>query len=735
MTDPTLAEETTQIKGIIHNVTFHNPDNGFCVLKVALPGKKKLFTVIANTTQVTPGESIEAEGFWHTDPQHGLQFKSENNLITPPHSLLGIEKYFASGIIKGIGATYAKKLVERFGEALLNIMDEEPERLKTIPGIGNKRLNIIIKSWEEQKSIRNIIIFLHSHGIGSSRAVRIYKTYGNESIQKIQRNPYCLARDINGIGFQTSDEVATQLGIAPTSLERITAGLEHVLDTFANEGHCAAEKEMWLKSAKDLLNVEPEIIEEGMAQAQALGLIITEDVNNIKYYYKFRIHQAEQIIAKKLISLKKRNCPWTEINTTKAIAWLEHTTAIQLSPSQKDALSKILNSKVSIITGGPGVGKTTLVNSILHILKRKGIKIKLCAPTGRAAKRLTESTGITAKTIHRLLEYQPHVQSFKYNEYQPLTTDLLVVDEASMVDIHLMFSLLVALPAEASLILVGDIDQLPSIGPGAILKDCIMANCFNVVHLTEVFRQAKTSRIIANAHRINEGLMPFLTHEDKQLTDFYFIPEQNEAAIQEKIIHLVAHRIPKRFNLNPIEDIQVLTPMQRSGLGAQSLNIQLQKALNPHFSIAINRFGSTYAVGDKVMQIINNYDKEVYNGDIGFILNIDEIDKILTVQFEQRLINYEFNELDELQLAYACTIHKSQGSEYPAVVIPVTLQHFIMLQRNLLYTGVTRGKALVVLVGQPRALATAINHHQSKERITGLQWRLKCLDNPPKDLF
>lgn len=725
MAVPPNTESVAQLTGTIQRVTFHNADNGFCVLKVAVPGKEMPITVVANSIRVNAGETIQAEGEWYNDPQHGLQFKSQKAEITAPNTLSGIEKYLASGMVKGIGPVYAKNIVKQFGIDVLRIIDKEPEKLKIIPGIGEKRLADIKISWAKQKSIRDIMVFLHSYGIGANRAARIYKTYGDQAIQRIQRNPYCLARDIHGIGFQTADELAMELGVPKTSLERAQAGIEYILQTFANNGHCAAEHDACLKETQQLLGVDPVIITEAMKQAESLGYIVADSINNIPCYYRNGLYQAEVGIAKKLTLLKSIPCPWSTIDTSKAIPWVEAQTNIALSPSQKEAVSQAANSKVTIITGGPGVGKTTIVNSILTILTRKHVTMALCAPTGRAAKRLSESTGLPAKTIHRLLDYQPYLQKFKHDENYPLSIELLVMDEASMVDVNLMFHLLAALPKTASLLLVGDVDQLPSVGPGTVLKDCIASQCFTVVHLTEVFRQAKTSQIIANAHRINTGEMPFFNNNTKELTDFYFIAENNEEAIQQKLIRLVAHHIPKRFGFKPLTDIQVLTPMQRSGLGAHSLNIHLQKALNPHFSVAVTRFGYTYAVGDKVMQVVNNYDKEVYNGDLGFINAIDEIEKTLTLRFDHRLLTYAFNELDELQLAYACTIHKSQGSEYPVVVIPLAMQHFMMLQRNLLYTGVTRGKALVVIIGDPKALRMAVQQQGSDQRLTGLQWRLR----------
>lgn len=717
-----------QLTGTIQRVTFHNVDNGFCVLQVLVSGKRTPVTVIANSVCVNAGEIIHAEGEWHNDPQHGLQFKSHKARIALPNTLAGMEKYLASGMVRGIGPVYAKNIVKQFGIEVLHVMDEDPEKLKIIPGIGEKRLACIKASWVKQKKVRDIMVFLHSYGIGTGRAVRIYKTYGDEAVERIQQNPYCLARDIHGIGFQIADTLAMALGIPKTSSERAQAGIEYILQDFANKGHCAAEQEACLQETQQLLAVDRSTVMEAMKQVQASGHVIADCINNIPCYYRNALYQAEVGVVKKLRLLKNAACPWSAIDTSKAIPWVETQTATQLSPSQKEAVARTVNSKITIITGGPGVGKTTVVNSILRILSRKDVAIALCAPTGRAAKRLSESTGIVAKTIHRLLDYQPHLQKFKHNEHHPLPVDLLVMDEASMVDVNLMFHLLSALPQTASLLLVGDVDQLPSVGPGAILKDCIHSECFTVVALTEVFRQAKQSQIIINAHRINTGEMPFFNNKVEARTDFYFITENSETAIQQKLIRLVSQHIPKRFGFNPITEIQVLTPMQRSGLGAHSLNIQLQKALNPDFSLAVTRFGYTYAVGDKVMQVVNNYQKEVYNGDLGFITAIDETEKTLTLRFDDRPLTYTFNELEELQLAYACTIHKSQGSEYPVVVIPLAMQHYVMLQRNLLYTGVTRGKALVVIIGDPKALRMAVEQRESSERFTGLEYRLKQRD-------
>ena len=711
------------IQGSIERVTFHSESSGFCVLRIKVKSYRELITVIGSAASVTAGEYVECLGFWTNDRQHGQQFKATVLKIVAPTTLDGIEKYLGSGMVKGIGPHFAKKLVKAFGELVFDVIEQSPERLLELPGIGKKRQQRVTNAWSEQKIIREIMVFLQSHGVGTSRSVRIYKTYGEEAINKVRENPYRLALDIHGIGFKTADTLAQKLGIAPDSLIRAQAGVRHVLQEWSSEGHCAAVRQTLCAMAVKLLAIPVAIIDAAITAELVEGNLIAEIINQDEVIFLTPLNRAEIGCATHLLRLNQGEPPWGSIDAQKAISWVEGQTGLTLSASQRAAIELVLQHKVAVITGGPGVGKTTLVNSILKILSAKHINISLCAPTGRAAKRLSESTGLEAKTVHRLLEFDPAVFAFKRNDELPLELDCLVIDEASMMDVVLMNQLLKAVPSTAALLIVGDVDQLPSVGPGAVLADIIESGQIATVRLTEIFRQASTSKIITNAHRINQGQLP-QSDSSLSLSDFYCLYAETPEEIFAKLMHVVLERIPQRFNLDPVNDVQVLTPMNRGGLGARSLNIELQKRLNGQSEPKVTRYGSTYAPGDKVIQRIKNYDKEVFNGDIGIISSIDIEDSLLQITFDERIVDYEFNELDEIALAYATSIHKAQGSEYPAVVIPMAMQHFMLLERNLLYTGVTRGKQLVVVIAQPKALAMAVKNQRSQRRITNLISRL-----------
>jgi len=708
----------------VERVTFHSEESGFCVLRVKVKGHKELVTCIGSAASITPGEYVECVGSWHNDKTHGLQFKSTFLKVVPPTTLEGIEKYLGSGMVKGIGPHFANILVKAFKENVFDVIESEPERLQTLPGIGTKRIEKITSAWAEQKAIREIMVFLQSHGVGTGRAVRIYKTYGDESIAKVTENPYRLALDIHGIGFKTADQIAQKLGIAPDSLIRAQAGVRHVLQEYSGEGHCAALWDSLVKEAEKILQIDTSLLEQGIVQEIKEENLVQEDIDGVPCLFLTPLQRAEVGVASSVNRILDGIPPWQNIDHSKAIPWVEQKTGLELSPSQREAIALAVSSKVIIITGGPGVGKTTLVNSLLLILQAKHLRVTLCAPTGRAAKRLTESTSLEAKTIHRLLEFDPKNFGFKRNKDNPLETDLLVIDESSMVDVVLMNRLLASVPDNAALMIVGDVDQLPSVGPGSVLSDLIESGAIPTVRLTEIFRQAASSRIIVNAHRINKGQMP-LNSEGTELTDFYFIPSETPEDIYAKLVQVVTERIPKRFNFDPIKDIQILTPMNRGGLGSHSLNAELQAKLNSNSEPKVTRFGTTFSPGDKVIQTVNNYDKEVFNGDIGRILKIDTVEAELIIEYDGREVNYEFNELDEVQLAYATSIHKSQGSEYPAVVIPLAMQHFTLLERNLIYTGVTRGKKLVIIIGQPKALAMAVKNKRATKRLTRLKERLE----------
>jgi exodeoxyribonuclease V alpha subunit len=630
-----------------------------------------------------------------------------------------MEKYLGSGVAKGIGPVYAHRLVAAFGTEVFTVIDTAPERLREIPGIGPQRARTILQGWHDQRTIREIMVFLQGHGVSTTQAVRIYKTYGTDAIATVQANPYQLARDIRGIGFKSADQIAQHLGIAPTAAIRVQAGVSYALLEATNAGHCGLPAATLTQQAASLLAVSPALVDEAIAHEANAGTIISLPVRDLPCWFLSRLAYQEHAIANRLQALAQGPVPWPTIQADKALLWAETQRHITLSASQRDAIRQALIAKVLVITGGPGVGKTTLVNTLLTILTAKGMKPILCAPTGRAAKRLTETTGRSAQTIHRLLQFRPGGGCL-YDASHPLTGDVIIVDECSMVDTSLMYHLLQAIPPEAALVLVGDVDQIPSVGPGQVFREILEAQTLPIVRLTEIFRQAHDSGIITNAHRINHGQIP-IWNPPGTVHDFYFVTAETPEQAVDKITRLVADRIPHQFGLNPLRDIQVLCPMNRGDTGARHLNQVLQQTLNPPGSDAIERFGWHFGPGDKVMQLVNDYDKDVFNGDLGWITAIQPEDQTLTITFDDRSVLYDWADLDAIVPAYATTIHKAQGSEYPAVVIPVTTQHFMMLKRNLLYTAVTRGQRLVILVGQPKALAMAVRTQASDQRWSHLQ--------------
>ena len=691
-------------------------------------GQRDLVTVLGSLPAVNGGEWINAEGSWTRDPQHGLQFRADNLRASAPNSREGIEKYLGSGMIKGIGPVLAKKLVTKFGEGVFDIIDHQSARLEEVDKVGPERRRRIKTAWAEQKIVREIMVFLHSHGASASRAVRIYKTYGERAVEIVRANPYQLAQDIHGIGFKSADAIARRLGVPADSTQRAAAGLQHTLHKATGQGHTALPEEPLVRHTAALLEVDETVVTTALADSLRTNSLERDDVGDQPLVYLPGLLGAEKSIARRILHLASQPSGYPELDLDTAVTWYESKKGRDLSPSQRMALGQALAARVFVITGGPGVGKTTLMDALLAIVRAKRVRCLLCAPTGRAAQRLGEATGLEAKTIHRLLEYGVGGAGFGRNEEKPLDGDLLVVDECSMVDVPLMHALLRALPKDANLLLVGDVDQLPSVGPGLVLRNLIESGAVPVARLTEIFRQAAASHIITSAHRVNAGQLPDLAPPaDGSDTDFFFIERDDPARLAGTLAELARRRVPQKWGFDSVRDIQLLCPTNRGPVGARELNTSLQNALNPARpgDPVAEKFGWQFRLRDKVIQTQNNYDKEVFNGDLGFVERIDPEESELLVRFESRSVVYAFGELDELAPAYAITIHKSQGSEFPVVIIPLAMSQYMLLQRNLLYTGLTRGRKLVILVGQRKALATAVRQEGSRARFGGLLPRLQ----------
>ncbi len=721
-----------EIIGYVERITFQNPENGFTIAQLKESNKQELSCIVGIMPSISPGETLRCQGNWKRHLVHGMQFEVSSYKSEVPANVEGIKKYLGSGLIKGIGTKFASRIVDKFGVDTLEIIEKAPHKLLEIPGLGKKKLEQICFCWTEQKSIRDVMIFLQSNGVSPAYAQKIYKIYGDKSIEKVQSNPYRLARDIRGIGFKTADTIAQKMGIAKESPLRIEAGIEHVLSELAGDGHVCFPQQEFLKIAEGVLETSQENITacikslEQESRIEIMDLVHAGEV--MPFLWNKLLFAAEIGIARELKRLKEGVCALRQVNIPKALDWVEKKLQIELATHQKDAVAQSLEAKVQIITGGPGTGKSTITNAIMAITEQLSTKIVLAAPTGRAAKRMTEITGRKAQTIHSLLEFDFSNFGFKRKRDNPLECDLIIVDESSMIDTSLMWSLLKAIPDHARVIFVGDINQLPSVGPGNVLKDIIASKCIPVTTLTEIFRQAAGSRIILNAHKINRGDFPDIRNMSD--SDFYFIDAQTPEQVLTHIITLVSQRLPLKYKFSPMDDIQVLAPMKKGIIGTENLNLALQSALNPNQE-GLVLWGTRFQVNDKVMQLRNNYKKNVFNGDIGKILEINQSEQLVTVSFDDEIVEYEFDQLDELTLAYAVSIHKYQGSERACVVIPVHTTHFKLLHRNLLYTAVTRGKKLVILVGMSKALYIAVKNDEVKKRYSGLQQAVSGIINPP----
>jgi exodeoxyribonuclease V alpha subunit len=722
------------LTGQIERITYTNPENGYTIAQVKVRGKKRVVSVVGNLIDPMPGEMVELQGQWKIHPKYGEQFEVEEYRTTVPATIHGIKKYLGSGLIKGIGPVMAGRIVNQFGKKTLDIIENDIERLSEIGGIGGKRIGMIQTAWEEQKEIRTVMMFLQSHQVSTGYATKIFKQYGDRSITVVTENPFQMATDIFGFGFITADKIAANIGFSKDSPQRIRAGILYVLNELSGDGHVYCPYLKLIEKCSEILDVVGGLVGAQLAQVALEKQIVIESEDDVsalpenhddgRGVYLARFHFCETGISymlKRQMATPKAIRP---VDGDQAVKWVQGQLDFILADNQKKAILSAVQSKLMVITGGPGTGKTTIIQAVLKIYKKLHAKILLTAPTGRAAKQMSETTGFEAKTIHRMLCFNFHSGGFQKNEKDPLDCDLLIVDEASMIDTVLMHHLLKAVPPEATLILVGDVNQLPSVGAGNILGDIIASRVIPVVRLNEIFRQAQESRIIVNAHRINNGFLPKTDVENDENTDFYFIDQESPERVLEIILELAANRIPKKFGFDAINDIQVLSPMHKGLVGTANLNKELQKHLNPQKDNIV--YGNTtFHCHDKVMQIRNNYDKNVYNGDIGRVVEINPEIREVMVEFDGRIIVYDFTELDEVVPAYAVSVHKSQGSEYPAVIIPVLTQHYILLQRNLIYTAVTRGRQLVILVGTKKAMAIAINNDKTRQRFTRLKDRLQ----------
>jgi exodeoxyribonuclease V alpha subunit len=720
----------TELQGQLERITYRNEENHYTIAKLKVQGRRDLVTVVGSIVTASPGEVLRLTGSWDVHPKYGEQFKILSYESVVPATVKGIERYLGSGLIKGIGPIMAKRLVAKFGEETLDVIETKSERLQEVEGIGGRRVGMIKKAWEEQKDVREVMLFLQGHEVSSSYAVKIYKQYGRDSIRMVRDNPYRLAQDIFGIGFLTADKIAEKLGIPRDSSMRAESGILYILGQLATDGHVFYPYSPLMEECEKILGVAGDVVRQAIVKLATEkkitveGPFVDDEVEGDRSVYLTEYMVSEKGIVDGLKKIWGGRENILRYDRDKAIQEVQRELGITLAFNQIKAVSAALGRKVLVITGGPGTGKTTIIRAIIRIYGEHGGNVALAAPTGRAAKRLSEASGHDAKTIHRLLEFSPKQGGFKRNEEFPLDGDMVIIDEASMIDSVLMYHLLKAVPKDATLILVGDVDQLPSVGPGNVLKDIIASRCVPTVMLDEIFRQSGESLITVNAHKINRGEFPLLPSDKDVLQDFYFIELDDPDEVCKMVLHLCRNKIPEKFGFHPVNDIQVLAPMHRGIAGAANLNVELQKCLNQSTD-ALPRGSITLKMGDKIMQIRNNYDKDIYNGDIGRIISIDREEHEVKVDYDGKPIVYDFTELDEIVLAYAVSVHKSQGCEYPAVVMPVLTQHYMMLQRNLLYTAITRGKKLVVLIGTKKALAIAIRNNKQQMRYTKLRERLR----------
>lgn len=711
---------TEKVQGEVERLVYSGDETGYTVCRLRVASQRDLVTVVGSLPGIQPGERLELSGRWLNHPKYGLQFQVTNYVSHVPATANGIKRYLASNLVKGIGPVMAGRLVDSFGDDTLEVIEESPERLTEVAGIGPGRVRNIKRAWDEQREVREVMVFLQGHGVSSTYATRIYKTYGQDAIGLVKENPYRLARDIRGIGFKTADRIAQDMGIDPHSPFRAQAALEYTLSELADEGHVFAPIDELLPACIERVELPEAVLHEAVEALRVMGRVaVEEDAVYLRGYY-----QAERGVADGLKALLAIPSERRDFDADKAVAWAQERFHLEFTTPQLLAVRMAVTEKVSVITGGPGTGKTTILRAVLSVLQALNVKVMLAAPTGRAAKRLSESTGHDAKTMHRLLDFRPGEGKFRHDQDYPLATDAVIIDETSMVDTVLAYHLIKAIPRRASLLLVGDVDQLPSVGPGNVLRDILDSATVPSLVLTDIFRQGERSQIVEQAHRINQGLMPRWPKDLLRPSDFYVITVDDPDRASELIVELCSERVPRRFGFDPMEDIQVLCPMNRGSAGASALNGKLQEALNPT-GPAVTRFGRTFRLGDRVLQTVNDYDKNVFNGDLGRVSGLDLNEGTLIVTYDGEDVSYDFSELDELLPAYATSVHRSQGSEYPAVIVPVLTQHYPMLQRNLIYTAVTRARKLAILVGSTKALAISVRNQKAVERHTALAGRLR----------